>query len=248
MTSMPVPEADRHPPALGRHLFNLLIDSPDLDAYLGEVVRLIADVVTPAAGCAITAQRDGRPFTLSSSNDIARRIDELQYDAGHGPCLDALRTGTVVQVDDLVRDGRWDTYRDGAAARGIASSLAVPLTVDGETVASLNLYASAPGAFDGPHRMHAVAFGAQCSAALRLALSQLHSAQVQQHLGPALESRSVIDQAIGILMGQQGCTAAAGFDALRRASQRTNRKLRDIARDLIARTAIDRPMAGERHG
>jgi GAF domain-containing protein len=214
-------------------LLNLLTDSPDLDTFLDQVVVLAAQVVTPAAACGLTMHRDGQPFTVASSSALAAQVDEVQYGAEQGPCLDTLRSGHIVQVDDLPGDQRWDRYRPHAVAHGVVSSLSLPLTVDGGPVGALNLYSPQPTAFTGPARQHAEAFAAQCSAALTLLLRQVNQAQVQQQLGAAMASRSIIDQAIGIFMGQQRCTASEAFDLLRQASQHRNRKLRDIAADII---------------
>jgi GAF domain-containing protein len=224
-----------------RQLFGVLVESPNVDAFLDEVVRLAAEVVTPAAAGGITVRRDGRPFTVSSSDDLAAQVDETQYGADEGPCLDTLRTGIVNQVDDLSREERWDRYRPRAIAHGVVSSLSLPLAVDGHTVAALNLYSDQPAAFSGPVRQHAEAFAAQCGAALALALRQTHQAQVQQQLGEAMATRSIIDQAIGILMGQQRCNATTAFDLLRQASQHRNRKLRNIATDIITNVTGEPP-------
>jgi GAF domain-containing protein len=214
-------------------LLGLLIDTPSVDAFLNEVARLAADVVTPAAAAGITIRRNDQPFTVATSNNLAAQVDEIQYGGDEGPCLDALRTGVLVQVDDLTQDERWNRYRPHAIAHGVISSLSLPLAVDGQTIAALNLYSGQRAAFAGTTRQHAETFAAQCAAALTLTLRQAQQAQVQQQLGEAMASRSVIDQAIGILMGQQRCDATTAFDLLRQASQHRNRKLRDIAADII---------------
>jgi GAF domain-containing protein len=220
-------------------LLSLLSNATHLDVFLDRMVRLAAEVVTPAGACGLTIRRDGQPFTVVSSEDFAAQADEIQYGAAEGPCLDSLRHGTVVQVDDLSRDDRWARYRPHAVAHGVVSSLSLPLTIDGHTVAALNLYADRP--FEGPQRQHAEAFAAQGAAALALALRQFDQEQVRQQLLEAVASRSVIDQAIGILMSQQRCNATVAFDLLRQASQHRNRKLRDIAADIITNTTGEPP-------
>jgi GAF domain-containing protein len=222
-------------------LLNLLIDSPNLDAFLDQVVRLAAEVVSPTAACGMTVRRDGRPFTVSSSDDLAAQVDEIQYGADEGPCLESLRNGQIVEVDDLTRDERWRRYRPHAIARGVVSSLSLPLAVDGQVVAALNLYAKQAGAFHEPARQHAEAFAAQCAAALALTLRQADQADLHQQLNEAMTSRSVIDQAIGILMGQQRCNATTAFDLLRQASQHRNRKLRDVAVEIITNVTGEPP-------
>jgi transcriptional regulator with GAF, ATPase, and Fis domain len=222
-------------------LLGLLVQAPDLDTFLDKMVRLAAQVVTPDAACGLTTRSDGRPFTVAASNDLAAQVDEVQYGTDEGPCLDSLRSGTLIQVDDLRREERWNSYRPHAIAHGVVSSLSLPLTVNGETLGALNLYSAAPAAFAGPQREHAEAFAAQCAAALAVSLRHVRQAQEQHQLAEAMVSRGVIDQAIGILIGQHRCTATTAFDLLRQASQHRNRKLRDIAADIITNVSGQPP-------
>jgi GAF domain-containing protein len=222
-------------------LLGLLVDAPEIDAFLDKMAQLAADLVTPTAACGITVRRDGQPFTVATSNDLAAQVDEIQYGTDEGPCLDALRYGTVIQVDDLNQDERWNSYRPHAIAYGVVSSLSLPMSVDGETLGALNMYSATPAAFDGSYRQAAEAFAAQSAAALTVTLRQVRQAEVQHQLADALVSSSVIDQAIGILMGQQRCTASAAFDLLRRASQHRNRKLRDIAVEIVTNISGEPP-------
>jgi GAF domain-containing protein len=222
-------------------LLGLLVEAPDVDALLDKMVRLAADVVAPAAACGVTVCRDGQPFTAASSDDLAAQVDEIQYGTDEGPCLLALRTGAVVRVDDLSREERWDNYRPHAVAHGVVSSLSLPLTVEGETLGALNLYSVTPAAFAGPHADRAAAFAEQSAAALTVKLRQVRQARVLHQLADAMVSSSVIDQAIGILMGQQRCTAGTAFDLLRQASQHRNRKLRDIAAEIITNVSGEPP-------
>jgi GAF domain-containing protein len=163
-----------HPPESGLaaaygELLGLLSNGAHLDAFLDRVVAVATGVVSPPASCGLTVRRDGQPFTVVSSDDFAAQVDEIQYGADQGPCLDSLRTGVVVQVDDLSRDERWGDYRAHAVAHGVVSSLSLPLVIEGETVAALNLYSNLAGAFCGPARQYAEAFAAQSAAALALA-------------------------------------------------------------------------------
>jgi GAF domain-containing protein len=222
-------------------LLNLLTDSPDLDEFLDQVVTLAARVVTPAAACGLTTRRDGQPFTVANSNDLANQVDEIQYGADEGPCLETLRSGQIVEVVDLSTDERWKRYRRHALTHGVVSSLSLPLAVDGETIGALNLYSTQVGAFIGSARAYAEAFASQCAAALTLILRHSAQSEIQQQLAAALASRSVIDQAIGVLMGQQRCTAAEAFELLRQASQHRNRKLRELAADLITNVTGQAP-------
>jgi transcriptional regulator with GAF, ATPase, and Fis domain len=214
-------------------LLGLLVEAPEIDAVLEKMVGLAAEVVTPAVACGLTVRRDGQPFTAATTNELAARLDQVQYVSDQGPCLDALRHGEVVLVDDLNHEMRWDSYRPHAVAHGVRSSLSLPLTVEGETLAALNLYSVTPSVFGGSHREAAEAFAEKSAAALTVSLRQVRQARVQHQLADAMVSSSVIDHAIGILMGRHRCTATVAFDILRKASQHRNRKLRDIATELV---------------
>jgi GAF domain-containing protein len=218
-------------------LLGLLVQAPEIDAVVDRMVRLAKEVVDPAVACGLTVCRDGQPYTAACTDDLAATVDEIQYGSDEGPCLDALRGGTVIHVDDLAADDRWDSYRPHAVAHGVGSSLSLPLRVETESLGALNLYAPAPGAFSQAQREHAEAFAVRSAAALTVSLRQVRQATIQHQMADAMVSSSVIDQAIGILMAQQRCTAGAAFDLLRRASQRRNRKLRDVAAEIVTKVS-----------
>ena len=228
--------------AYGR-LLALLADSSHVDVFLDQVVRVAAEVVTPAVACGLTMRRDGGAFTVASSGDLAARGDEIQYGADEGPCLEALRRGRIVEVVDLREDGRWRRYREHALRLGIVSSLSLPMTADRETVGALNLYATHRAAFTDSARQHAMAFTDQAAAALTVILRQAEQTLLHQQLTDAMASRSIIDQALGVLMGQQRCTATEAFALLRQASQHRNRKLRDVAAEIITQVTGESPQS-----
>ncbi|MFE9955591.1 GAF and ANTAR domain-containing protein [Micromonospora sp. NPDC005299] len=234
-------DTDRHLASAYSRLLTLLADSPHVDVFLDQMVRVATEVVVPAVACGLTVRRDDGAFTVASSGDLAAQGDEIQYGADEGPCLEALRQGHVVEVFDLREDDRWCGYREHALRLGIRSSLSLPMTVDGETVGALNLYATRPRAFTDAARRRALAFTDQGSAALGVILRQADQALLHRQLNDAMVSRSVIDQALGVVMGQQRCTAAEAFTLLRQASQNRNRKLRDVAAEIITQVTGESP-------
>ncbi|MET8836065.1 GAF and ANTAR domain-containing protein [Micromonospora sp. NPDC004540] len=233
--------ADPHLASAYGRLLTLLAESPHVDVFLDQIVRVAAEVVTPAVACGLTVRRDGGAFTVASSDELAAQGDEIQYGADEGPCLEALRQGQVVEVSDLRDDRRWPRYREHALRLGIVSSLSLPMTVDRETVGALNLYATHPSAFTDTARRQALAFTDQGSAALGVILRQADQTLLHRQLADAMASRSVIDQALGVVMGQQRCTAAEAFTLLRQASQNRNRKLRDVAAEIITQVTGESP-------
>jgi GAF domain-containing protein len=224
----------------------LMVTAQDVDGFLTEVARLAAGVVDPRGSCGITVRRGSEPLTVASSDERAERIDEAQYGAGAGPCLDSLSSGTVVDAPDLAAETRWPEFRRRALEQGVYCSLSVPLTGGASTLGALNLYGRRPRAFDAASRQQAGLFAAQAATALVLVLRSVQQAEQSIHLERALSSRTEIDQAIGILMAEQRCTADQAFALLRQHSQNTNRKLRDVAADLITRVTGQAPVTGPR--
>jgi GAF domain-containing protein len=220
-----------------------LLSTPAIEEVLRKLAVLAVQSVDAGMTCGITVRYDHSPYTVAASDERAWIIDEQQYAAGGGPCLEALRTGSAVSVDDQAADDRWPEYRVAAVALGVKSSLSLPLTVDEQTLGALNLYAYATShAFAGDRSDRAEAFAEQAATTLALAIRHTEQEETVEQLEAALDARSLIDQAVGILMGQQRCDAQVAFRLLRRHSQNTNRKLRDVATDIIERYSGHRPV------
>ncbi|MGH3907862.1 MAG: GAF and ANTAR domain-containing protein [Pseudonocardiaceae bacterium] len=222
-------------------LQQLLLDTEDVTGFLDEVARYAADTVAPAVSCGITLERHGNPLTVASSGALALRLDEVQYGHHNGPCLTAMRTAATVIIADLTTDDRWGDYRIDALAHGIGSALSIPLDAGRGARGALNLYSAQPEVFTTARRTHAEGFGAEASRALRLAVRLSDQVQLTSQLETAMASRSVIDQAIGIIMGQNRCSPTEAFEILRRASNHRNIKLREIAGEIVTRLGGEPP-------
>jgi GAF domain-containing protein len=204
---------------------------------IDEVLQEIAEVANLALGGAestsITLIRGGRPFTAAHVGQLALDADELQYEQGHGPCMDAGRNGAVLLVRDMRSDDRWPDYAARVTGRGVGSSMSTPLPYQGATIGALNVYASAPAAFGSDDVAVAEEVASYIAVAVANADAHAEARQVAEQMREAMESRSVIDMAKGMLMAQHSCSAEEAFTTLSRASQRSNRKLRDIARAMV---------------
>lgn len=213
-------------------LQTLLLESADVTAFLEELAALSTAVV-PATACGITMRGERDAYTVASSDQLARDADEIQYGRGQGPCLHALTTRERVLITSLADDDRWPEYRTHALQRGIASSLSLPLNVADETVGALNLYGANNDQFDPESIQRAEAFSRQSSTALTIMLRHASQLNLAAQLREALESRAIIDQAIGMIMGQRHCNATDAFAVLRKASQQRNVKLSAVAAELV---------------
>jgi GAF domain-containing protein len=216
-------------------LSKLLLTDEPLDHALQRVAQLAVATIT---GCdradvtLVTEDRAGRRDGARTDGD-GPGLDRLQLALGEGPIFDAMRTCTPVRVDALRAEARWPEFCRRAAESGTASCLVVPLLLHDDPIGALNLYGDEQGAFDENAERVGTMFAAQ--AAVVLANAQLHQACVDLtgQLEQALESRAVIDQAKGILMERQGVGPGDAFEALRRRSQAENRKVRELAQELV---------------
>jgi GAF domain-containing protein len=180
----------------------------------------------------------------ASSDDFARRLDVIQYEVDDGPCRTAAHENVIVVVEDVARDLRWPVFSRRATAEGAGATLSVPLPVQGAAIGVLNLYAAVPRVFDEEEKARTQRFAEQAAVAVALALQLAERDEHCRNLEAALASRTTIDQALGILMGQRRVNAVEAFDLLRRLSQRSNIKLRDVAAALITEVAGEPPPDG----
>ncbi|WP_041796723.1 ANTAR domain-containing protein [Modestobacter italicus] len=202
--------------------------------FLTSISDLAATVVPGVLAASVTLVAEPGPVTPGFAGQLAWELDQQQYRLGGGPCLAAAVGGEDVDVVDARTDPRWRAYAAAAAARGSLSSLSVSLTTVGGPQAALNLYAGEVGAFTDPGARRVAARVAETAAAGLGALRGAERATARaEGLERAMDSRAVIEQAKGILMERRRVTAAAAFELLTTVSQHTNRKLRDVATQLV---------------
>jgi hypothetical protein len=171
--------------------------------------------------------KDGQIKTLVPTDMLAVQADELQYELGEGPCLDAVLDEPVVQVDDIRTDLRWPAYGPRAAKQlGIGSQLAFQFRAEPHARGGLNLYSSRPGDITTETRQIGVLFA-------NLAAVALGWSRHEQTLTEAVGSRTRIGQAVGVLMERYRLDPDRAFGFLVRTSQTGNIKLRDVAAGIV---------------
>ncbi|WP_111767868.1 GAF and ANTAR domain-containing protein [Nakamurella deserti] len=214
-------------------LSGLLRADRDLDAILADVVAMAKRRVPGTEEAAITLVRNKKAATVASTGGMAVPLDELQYEMGYGPCLDAGRDNEVKHISDAATEGRWARYLPRAREHGLASSLSIPLPVENYLVGALNLYASVPGAFEPASLALGEALAAHITAALSHAEARRGHRVRAENLERAMVTRSIIEQAKGIIMVQRKCTAGDAFDILRQISMDENMRLAEVAAQLV---------------
>jgi hypothetical protein len=203
----------------------------DVDQTRALITASVVDTIPGVTHASISVtSKDGTIETFAPTDVVAATADQLQYELGEGPCIDAVLTEPVVQVDDLTSDPRWPVYGPKAGALGLCSQLSFQFRADPQVRGALNLYANEPGVFNAEARYMGGMF-ADWAAVL------LGWGRQETQLSEALESRANIGTAIGILMERYGLDQQRAFAFLARISQTGNIKLREVAANIVAETA-----------
>jgi GAF domain-containing protein len=214
-------------------LADVLVGEEDLGRALQRSVEMLVRAL-PGADLASVSVLDGDAAeTVASSSERVWAIDADQYAEGDGPCLEAARTGEVVRTGVEEAERRWPGFARSARTAGVESYLSCPLLIDEKFAGSLNLYSEQPHGFADFDVALLRLYATAACAAIGNARRYVRARDVAGQLKLALDSRAVIDQAIGVLMARHRITAGQAFAELSRQSQDTNVKLRDIATRLV---------------
>ncbi|MDQ0734099.1 GAF and ANTAR domain-containing protein [Arthrobacter agilis] len=217
-------------------LQDMVLESSDVNEFLDGLAKLAASALSSGGRevfCGVVLLRPRAKGTVASSSDHARRMDEVQYQFDDGPCLRAARDGQVYLVTDFRNESRFGEYTKAIVDHGIRSALGVPIPLDGLAAAGLDLYSPQPDAFSEEAIAEAVGFAREASKSLRMAVRVAHLTDTGEHLKAAMSSRTIIDVAAGIIMGQNRCSHDAAMTILKAASSGRNRKLADVAAAVV---------------
>ena len=129
-------------------LARVVLADRELSEVLTQITGISRRAMPSIEAASITLIRGDKPFTAAYDGQMALDADELQYERGYGPCMDAGRAAQILLIDDMRSEQRWPDYAQHAAAHGVLSSLSVPLPFQGATIGALNAYAGRPQVID----------------------------------------------------------------------------------------------------
>ncbi|HEY0644201.1 MAG TPA: GAF and ANTAR domain-containing protein [Nocardioides sp.] len=206
-----------------------LNDQSDPPHTLERMVEITPEFFDSCDYVGISLVERDRVRTPAASNEKLRELDELQYEIGEGPCREAIRSHATIIVEDLHADARWPAWgRLMSEELGIRSSLSFRLfTRSDDTWGALNVYSRTPNSFTEEDVLHGQTIAAMCAVVLARSIND-------EHLARALETRTVIGQATGMIMERYGLDEQTAFNVLRRLSSQDNRKLNDLAQQVVA--------------
>jgi len=228
--------------AVYARMSGLLLSQETVSTALQLVTTLAVETVPGSVGAGVTLiDERGRRTSAASTDGLVEQADGLQYQLDEGPCLSAWAQRAVVRIDDTADEDRWSRWCGAVQPLGLRSALSAPLVAADTALGAIKVYAREPAAYDDRSENLLTLFAAQAAILLSNVQTHERAQQLSNGLKEALISRDVIGQAKGILMSQDGIDADAAFALLAAASQREQRKLRDVADDLVRSVERRRP-------
>jgi GAF domain-containing protein len=218
-------------------LGKIVIGTEPLDDTLRQIATLAKDTIEGVKEVSVTLMENDKARTVVFTGRLAVQLDERQYEAGFGPCMDAAVSGQTITVDN--QNPATSAYPEfSAAARraGIPHIVSVGLPVAQRIIGGLNIYGRGELPFEGAAVELAQTFAGYAAVAMANAALYASTADLARQMQTAMQSRAVIEQAKGIIMAREHCTADQAFALIIRGSQTQNIKLRDIAGDIVAST------------
>jgi GAF domain-containing protein len=204
-----------------------------LDDLLTRVASYAVQAIPGADGAGLTLLENDRPNTIVATTAFVSQVDDIQYGLGEGPCILAARDGTTVLSGSLGADARWPRFGGSVARLGVHSVVSLPLITPDGVVGAMNVYAHDKHAFDERAAELGEIFAAPAAVAVQNAQVLAQAQRLAARLQTALETRGIIDRALGIMMSRSGSTEQEALDRLRSLSQQEHHKLSDVARQIV---------------
>jgi hypothetical protein len=215
-----------------------LLESPDVNGLLPMICELATTTIPGCDHAAVSLVSGHRLSPAVCDSNVSEGFDQLEREVGEGPSLTAMELHAAVQAADLGEELRWPRLCPRAISElHVRSVLSFVLSRRGLPIGTLTLSSSLPRVLSSPtSAAGAAVFAAHVGVAIA-------GARDRMNLEQAMASRQLIGQAVGILMAREAVDAEHAFDILRRASQRLNVKLRDVAQQIVeAVPGTARPM------
>jgi hypothetical protein len=218
------------------HVLSLLEGSAD-GAVTMRLAAVAAQVTGSTGGGIMLMSGDIPRGSVCATDDVSALIEQVQYELGEGPCVDAWRMDEPVAEPDLLHpvDPRWLAFSPRASASGARAVFGFPLSVGGVRLGALNLYRDRPGPLSDDEHAYGIVTARIAAETVLLLQAGAPDGQVAAELDEASNFQYVVHQASGMVAAQLDCTVALALIRLRAHAFGSERPLGEVARDVVER-------------
>jgi GAF domain-containing protein len=174
---------------------------------------------------------------VAASDDRFAHLEELQVRHGEGPCIEAFDVKELVSAEDLADERRWPRFSEAAVTRNVRAVLASPLPYNQDAVGVVAVLSEQRRPWSAEGELALLAFTDLAALLIASMMQGEQQSELRVQLQGALNSRQVIEQAKGVLIGQQGIPARAAYEQLRSRARAERRKLSVVCAEVVARAA-----------
>jgi GAF domain-containing protein len=174
---------------------------------------------------------------VAVSDDRLRHLEELQIRHHEGPCIAAFDDKELVGAEDLKQDARWPLFSAAAVDRGVRAVLASPLPYNQDAVGVVTVLSEQAHPWSAEGELALLAFTDLAALLIASMMQGQQQSELAAQLQTALDSRAIIEQAKGVLIGQQGMSARAAYEQLRAQARSQRRKLAAVSAEVVRNAA-----------
>jgi GAF domain-containing protein len=176
---------------------------------------------------------------VAVSDDRLGHLEDLQVRHQEGPCIAAFEDKELVGAEDLTQDKRWPSFSEAAVSRGVRAVLASPLPYNQDAVGVVAVLSEKRHPWSAEGELALLAFTDLAALLIASMMQGEEQSELAAQLQIALNSRAIIEQAKGVLIGQQGLSARSAYEQLRAQARAERRKLLAISAEVVRNAARD---------
>lgn len=179
--------------------------------------------------------------SVAASDDRLAHLEEIQIQHAEGPCIAAFEDKELVGVEDLEQDQRWPRFSEAAVSRKVRAVLASPLPYNQDAVGVLAVVSEQSRPWSPEGELALLAFTDLAALLIASMMQSQEKSELALQLQGALDSRRIIEQAKGVLMGRHGIPARVAFEQLRAQARAERRKVAAICAEVVANAVPSAP-------
>jgi GAF domain-containing protein len=192
-----------------------------------------------AAASLMLADAEHHLRNAAVSDERVRHLEELQVQYQEGPCISAFEDKVLVGAQDLKTDSRWPSFSRAAVERGLRAVLASPIPYNQDAVGVVAVLSQEEHPWPAEAELALLAFTDLAALLIATMMMGEQQTELSQQLQSALNSRAVIEQAKGVLIGQHGLSAQGAYEQIRAQARAERRKIAVVSAELVRQAVRD---------